>query len=67
MQCFTSRSLGESTISMQIAGEDLNNKRPLGGSPGLVVRGDDSCLRGRGFESQCFILDGFDIFRIYLL
>ena len=23
----------------------------LGGSPGLVVMGDDSCLRGRGFES----------------
>ena len=24
----------------------------LGGSPGLVVKGGDSRLRGRGFESQ---------------
>ena len=29
-----------------------------GGSPGLEVMGDDSCSRGRGFESQCRILDG---------
>ena len=28
-------------------------------SPGLVVMGDDSCERGRGFESM---LDGHDIF-----
>ena len=27
-------------------------------SPGLVVMGDDSCLRGCGFESQRRILDG---------
>ena len=27
------------------------------GSPGLLVIGDDSCLRGRGFESQRQILD----------
>ena len=25
---------------------------------GLVVMGDDACLRGRGFESQYQILDG---------
>jgi len=31
-------------------------------SPGLVVVGDDSCLRGRGFDSWCSILDGRDIF-----
>ena len=30
----------------------------LGESLGLVVMGDGSCLRGRGFESQCRILDG---------
>ena len=30
----------------------------MGGSPGLVVMGDDSCLKGRGFESQRHILDG---------
>ena len=29
----------------------------MGGSPGLVVMGDDSCLRGRGFESLRHILD----------
>ena len=23
-----------------------------------MVMGDDSCLRGRGFESRCHILDG---------
>ena len=28
-------------------------------SPGLVVIGDDSCLRGRGFESWHHILDGY--------
>ena len=39
----------------------------LGGSPGLVVMGDDSCSRGCGFESQCHILDGHDIFHIDLL
>ena len=30
----------------------------LGGSPELVVMGDDSRLKGHGFESQCCILDG---------
>ena len=34
------------------------DKKLLGGSPGLVVLGDDSCLRGREFESQRLILDG---------
>ena len=28
------------------------------GSPCLVVMGDDSCSKGRGFESQCLVLDG---------
>ena len=32
--------------------------RVLGGSPGLVVMGRDSCSKGRGFESQHCILDG---------
>ena len=31
---------------------------------GLVVMGDDSCLRGDGFESRHHILDGHDIFHI---
>ena len=31
----------------------------MGGSPGLVVTGDDSCSRGRGFESRRRILDGY--------
>ena len=30
----------------------------MGGSPGLVVMGGDSHLRGHGFESQYQILDG---------
>ena len=40
----------------------------MGGSPGLVVMGDDSCLKGRGFESRRRILDEhLDIFHIDLL
>ena len=32
---------------------------------GLVVMGDDSCLRGREFESRhCFWMAGYDIFHI---
>ena len=30
----------------------------MGGSPGLVVMGDDSCSKGNGFKSRCRILDG---------
>ena len=30
----------------------------MGGSPGLVVMGDDSCSKGHGFESRRCILDG---------
>ena len=30
----------------------------LGGSPDLVIMGDDLCSRGRGFESRRHILDG---------
>ena len=30
----------------------------LTGSPCLVVLGEDSCSRGRGFKSQCRTLDG---------
>ena len=30
----------------------------MGGSPGLVVMGRDSCSKGRGFESWHSILDG---------
>ena len=33
-----------------------------------MVMGDDSCSKGRGFESQRRIVDGhLDIFHIYLL
>ena len=40
----------------------------LSGSPGLVVMGDDSCLKGCVFKSRRRILDGhFDIFHIDLL
>ena len=37
-------------------------KMESGGSPGLVVMGGDSRTEGRGFGSQCRILDGRDIF-----
>ena len=30
----------------------------VGGSPGLMVMGGDSCSKGREFESQHRILDG---------
>ena len=34
-----------------------------GGSSGLVIMGDNSCSKGRGFECQRHLLDGhFDIF-----
>ena len=36
----------------------LSSLAKLSGSPGLVVKGGDSCSDGRGFESQCCILDG---------
>ena len=36
-------------------------------SPGLVIMGDDSCSRGRRFESRRRILDGNDIFHVDLL
>ena len=39
----------------------------MGGSPGLVVMGDDSCSNGRGFESRRRILDGLTFFQIDLL
>ena len=36
----------------------MKNSRFVGRGPGLVVMGDDSCLKGRGFESWRHILDG---------
>ena len=36
------------------------------GTPGLVVMGDDSCLRRRGFESLRHILDGHDIYSLII-
>ena len=38
----------------------------MGGSPGLVVTGGDSCSKGGGFESRHHILDGHDIFFILI-
>ena len=34
----------------------------MGGSPGLVVKGGDSCSKGHEFESRHGMLDGHDIF-----
>ena len=42
-------------LSIVVIGNFCNNK---GGSPGLVVMGDDSCSRGHGCESRCCILNG---------
>ena len=36
----------------------IKNIWSLGGSPGLVVMGGDSCSEGNGFKSQYCILDG---------
>ena len=36
----------------------------MGGSPGLVVMGGDSCSKGCGYESRRLILDGHDIFTL---
>ena len=35
--------------------------------PGLVVMGDNSCLRGCEFKSQYHIQDGHDIFQVDFL
>ena len=35
-----------------------NKSIPKGGSPGLVVMGDDSCSKGCGFKSRRCILYG---------
>ena len=37
------------------------NNYAQGGSPCVVIMGDDSCLRGGGFESWSCTLDGHDI------
>ena len=40
----------------------FNKHNKLGGSPGLVVMGDNSC---RGFESRCHILNE-DLDTVYI-
>ena len=42
--------------------ESDSRQTDASGSPGLVVTGDDSCSKGRGFVSQHSKLDGHDIF-----
>ena len=44
----------------------LNNIRLVGQKPGLVIRAEDSCPRGRGFESRR-ILDGCKQFASYYI
>ena len=39
-------------LKVQLAKNDW-----MGGSPGLVVKGGDSCPRGCEYESRCHILD----------
>ena len=45
----------------------LKKIKRLGGRPGQVVIGDDSCLRGRGFESWHSIPTGWTFFKVDLL
>ena len=45
-------------MACQITSHITNKNMPLGGSPGLVVMGDDSCSKCCGFESWLRILDG---------
>ena len=45
----------------------LKNPFTQGGSPGLVVMGGDSCLRGCEFESRHHKLDGIIFFHVHLL
>ena len=40
----------------------LQRRFDVGGSPGLVVMGDDSWSIGHGFKSRHGILDGIGIF-----
>ena len=55
--------LNTAEMKKQIGCIDVLSKSlwPMGVSPGQLVIGDISCLRGRGFESQHRILDGLDI------
>ena len=72
--CLHSDLKGNSTNTL-LYGHDLQllpcvamRETILGGSPGLVVMGDDSCSKGHGFESQRRILDGhLEFFHIDLL
>ena len=45
-------------ILLPIKERVIHLKHSKGGSPGLVVMGDNSCLKGRGFESRHRVLDG---------
>ena len=45
-------------ISSKLDWDRLPKVEKKGGSPGLFVKGVDSCSEGRGFESQHHILDG---------
>ena len=61
---------GSFTIWLTSCLTDMDSTKQLkhlGGSPGLVVMGDDSCSKGHGFESRRRILDGLTFFHIDLL
>ena len=51
--CERQSLLGTSTQSLS-----HRNYSDVGGSPGLVVMGGDSCSKGREFDSRHSILDG---------
>ena len=63
---------GERTVGSRPTGGNSSKERLKkviilalqGWSPGLVVMRGDSRSKGRGFESQCRILDGHDFFTL---
>ena len=59
----TQRKKPESDIETDLRMKECTK---MGGSPGLVVMGDNSCSRGHGFKSRHCILDEHDIFQIDL-
>ena len=52
------QQLNSIILSLFVELVQQTNKVSLGGSPGLVVTGGNSCSEGHGFESQHHILDG---------
>ena len=48
----------KAVASRKVVEGKLKTRTTLGTGPGLVVKGEDSCSAGHGFESQHCILAG---------